>query len=80
MNTSSDIKLLNTKQETRISYDGHLFKREELYNYNTNERTIHWSKVSHTGDDIIYTPVNVMDSYSEDILENKYQKLNDEST
>jgi hypothetical protein len=72
--------ILNTKQETRISYDGHLFKREEFNDLSTNKKEVLWSKVSHTGDDVIYTPVGVLDSYSEVILETKYQKLNDKST
>jgi len=69
------MEALNTKHISRVIYNGNLFKREELYNYNTDQRTIHWSKVSHTDDDVIYTPVGVMQSYSEDELESKFQKL-----
>jgi len=79
MTKSASMRILNTKQDVRISYDGRLFKREEFNDLSTNNKEVQWSMVSHTGDDIIYTPVNVMESYSEDILETKYQKLTDET-
>jgi hypothetical protein len=80
MTKSASMRILNTKQDIRISYDGRLFKREEFNDLSTNNKEVQWSMVSHTGDDVIYTPVNVMDSYSETVLEFRYQKLNDEST
>jgi hypothetical protein len=73
------MQVLEVKNTSRVRYDGRLFKREEFNDLSTNKKEVRWSMVSYTADDIIYTPVGVMDSYSEDALESKYQKLTDEA-
>lgn len=73
------MQILEVKNTSRVRYDGRLFKREETYDHTIQKKSVYWFKIEKLSDRVIDTPVGVMESYSEDILESKFQKLNHET-